>query len=626
MESRWQNLIASFILLLLVCLVYSPVWNGKFLWDDDFLVLKNPLIRSPVLGLEVYRHFLFTETKGEFYRPVQNLSYMLDYWRAGLDPSSYHWTNILIHGFNGILLFFLAQRLLVALSNIAQERARMAAFFVSAIWSLHPVHSAIAAYISGRADSLALAGFLGAWLLWERGVSTTARMPRTCCFVISSSLALAACCSKEIATAGIGLFIVHLWLMRGDLSGRIKKLTAAIGLLVTLSYLLLRHLPEPNRVSVISESVTAFEKLILFFRAMGDYARLFLYPAKLFMERQVSAHTGLFTDPVKNDALFPWLGWVGGIMLVVLLTSVVWKGSGQLIRRFGALWFMVMILPVSNLFVLNATVAEHWLYIPSIGLCFWFVGCWLDARRSVQKLAPHVAGLFLIGLGFRSYLRACDWIDPMTFYKATIRDGGDSIRVRLNLAAEYQKLGDLKAAERLYRSTLKAIPDFKLAQEMLARNLTLQSHASEAQASSALSSQDNTSLIATRNFYSENPNHWASAKLLASNYEQQNQVSKAIEIVGDFAARNWWHAESHNQLGQLYVANRQMQDALRCYTDAARLDIRDAEPLNQASVILAQSGRYAEAIALQESAVSRNNGQRQQEILLAIRKMASSKN
>ncbi len=645
-DSRWQNIIASCVLLLLVCLVYSPVWNGKFLWDDDFLVLRNPLIRSPVLGLEVFRHFLFTDSKGEFYRPVQNLSYMVDYWRAGLESNVFHRTNILIHGGNGVLLFFLTQRLLLVFSRITRERAKVVAFFIAAIWSLHPVHSAIAAYISGRADSLALAGLLSAWLLWERGISTEFFWSKHLCFALSLFLALAACCSKEIALASLGLFIAYLWFMRSDLHNRLKVQTTITALVVFLVYLFLRHLPEPNRVPVVSENIEASEKGILFLRAMGDYARLFIYPAKLFMERQVSTNTGLFTDPVKNDALFPWLGWVGGIMLVLLLTSTFWKGTGQRLRRLGALWFLIMILPVSNLFSLNATVAEHWLYIPSIGLCLWLVGCWLDATQSIQKFGPIVATLFLIGLGFRSYVRASDWADPMTFYKATIRDGGDSVRVRLNLAAEYQKQGRLREAERIYRSTLQAIPDFKLAQVMLAKNLGLQGRTHEAETimptldsrhlsptgqvaaleTSLGSNQSDASVKATEKAYLENTNYWPMAKLMASIYERQNQVPKAIEIVRGFVVKNWWHAESHTQLAQLYVANGQMREALRCYIDATRLDIRAAEPLNQASVILAQSGQYAEAIKLQEKAVSRDHGLRQQEILAAIQKMSAARN
>ena len=643
---RTQNAIGAFIIFLLVILAYSPLWNGKFLWDDEFLVLRNPFIRSPVMGMEVFRHFLFTDAKGEFYRPMQNISYMIDYWRAGLDSGAYHWTNIIIHGLNGVLLFFLFQRLIVNLANIEQKRTRIVAFFVAGIWCLHPIHSAIAGYISGRADSLALAGILSAWLLWEKGVVTRLRSLRIGCYSVGLLLALAACCSKEIALAALGLFVTYLWLIRGGLTSRTKIITTATVLVVFLTYLLLRHLPDPNRLPFVSEGMAASEKCVLFFRAIGDYARLFVYPAKLFMERQVSTNTGLFTDPVKNDALFPWLGWVGGITVVLLLTSVLWKGNGQRLRRLGALWFFVMILPVSNLFSLNATVAEHWLYIPSIGLCLWLVGCVLNTNQAIQKFAPIVATLFLIGLGLRTYLRACDWTDPMTFYKATIRDGGDSIRVRLNLAAEYQKQGSLKEAERIYRSTLQAIPEFALAQVMLAKNLSLQGRVLEAEAimpalkssqlnptgqvaalESALgSSPDNAALKVTEKAFLENPNFWPMAKLLASTYEQQNQIPKAIEIVRGFAARNWWHAESHNQLAQLHVANGQMREALRGYINATRLDIRDAEPLNQASVILAQNGQYAEAIRLQEKAVLRNNGPRQQEILATLRQMAGARN
>jgi hypothetical protein len=34
---------------------------------------------------------------------------------------------------------------------------------------------------------------------------------------------------------------------------------------------------------------------------------------------------------------------------------------------FGCLWFVVTLLPVSNIVPINAYMAEHWLYLPSMG-------------------------------------------------------------------------------------------------------------------------------------------------------------------------------------------------------------------------------------------------------------------
>src|SRR5437867_1734417 len=61
-------------------LVYAPALKGQFLWDDNYLVGENPFFRSPIFAIEVFRHYLFLDSLSVYYRPVQNLTYMVDYW------------------------------------------------------------------------------------------------------------------------------------------------------------------------------------------------------------------------------------------------------------------------------------------------------------------------------------------------------------------------------------------------------------------------------------------------------------------------------------------------------------------------------------------------------------------
>ena len=268
-------------------------------------------------------------------------------------------------------------------------------------------------------------------------------------------------------------------------------------------------------------------------------------------------------------------------------------------------------MPVSNLFTLNATVAEHWLYIPSIGILMFLTGCWLDLTRPTAKVIGVLSLVFLIGLTYRCNRRAADWKDPVTFYLATIRNGGDSIRVRINLAGEFQKRGRLAEAERIYRSTLRALPNFALAQNLLAQNLLLQGKIS--------GGERNLSKI------DFDPNKWESVKVQAAIYESRNERDSALKVVQDFSATNWWHAESLKQLGELFVANGDSTNAVNSYLRASNLDVRDAESLDQAAVLLAQAGHFFQAIQLAEKAVQRESSPRQLEILNSIRQLASTK-
>src|SRR5437588_4359513 len=169
-------------------IIRLPAIQGQLIWDDVHLTRDNPFIKSPLLALEAFRHYLFLDSFSGHYRPVQNLSYMLDYSFWNTDPAGFHLTNILLHVAAGLLLYRLLTHLFGKQAGLWESddprSARvgaLAAFVISGIWMVHPVHSAAIDYIAGRADSMAFVFSAGAWLLvlraripkgrWLKGIS-----------------------------------------------------------------------------------------------------------------------------------------------------------------------------------------------------------------------------------------------------------------------------------------------------------------------------------------------------------------------------------------------------------------------------------------------------------------------
>src|SRR5882724_7235270 len=170
--------------------------NG-FVWDDTALILRDPLIRSWRLIPEGFNHFLFVDaTASDFYRPLQRLTYTLDYAGFAFWPGPYHAISILWHAAAAIALFFFAQEFLLAFEIEARKR-RLIAFLAALVWAIHPVQSAAVVYVSGRADPLAAVfGFLGLYLIIRssRAVSAAQLL-----FLIGAGVALLlSALSKEI--------------------------------------------------------------------------------------------------------------------------------------------------------------------------------------------------------------------------------------------------------------------------------------------------------------------------------------------------------------------------------------------------------------------------------------------
>ena len=83
------------LILAAVLLVYSPALRNDFVWDDTALILRDPLLRSPYLLAEGFRHFLFLDaTAADFYRPLQRVVFTIDYALAGFTPWVFHLTSL----------------------------------------------------------------------------------------------------------------------------------------------------------------------------------------------------------------------------------------------------------------------------------------------------------------------------------------------------------------------------------------------------------------------------------------------------------------------------------------------------------------------------------------------------
>src|SRR5256714_14988021 len=148
-------------------IIHSPALQGQRIWDDAYLAHDNPFIKSPILIPESFRHYLFLDSLSAHYRPVQNISYIFDYFFWNTDEFGFHLTNVLLHAGSGIVLYFLLRQIFVSLffggvplciRDRVQTRIpwlSTSAFLVALLWAVHPVHSAAVDYISGRADSLA---------------------------------------------------------------------------------------------------------------------------------------------------------------------------------------------------------------------------------------------------------------------------------------------------------------------------------------------------------------------------------------------------------------------------------------------------------------------------------------
>ena len=451
--------IAPALLVLLGLIVYAPALRAGFVWDDRALVLADPLIRSWRLIWEGFQHFLFADAGGSnFYRPLQRLSYLFDYAAFIFSPAGYHLVSILWHAVAAVVLFFFAEELL-SLCKMEATRRAWVAFLAALVWLVHPVQSAAVAYVAGRADPLAAAFGFCALFLGLRMLRATGGPKWPLGFGAGLCL-LASALSKEM-----GLLFLALWLIIVIAHRSRAEFWRSLGIVaaVLVVYLSLRlpaeHLaPPPDR-----HPAPLLVRPVVVARALAEYAGLLVLPLRLHMDRDVETHPFGLVSASLETAAWRELQTLLGIVLIAAAGYVLWRTRKRPAIFFPLLLGVVSYLPVSGLVTLNATVAEHWLYLPS---AFLFLGV-LAALESSGLFRSRVVRIclttWLLFLSARTFARTFDWVDQRTFVTRTIADGGDSARMLINLGGLELNDGHLAAAQRALEQALAKEPGNPLA-------------------------------------------------------------------------------------------------------------------------------------------------------------------
>lgn len=648
-------------------MVYLPALNGGFLWDDSYLVQENPFFKSPIFLIEVFRHWLFLDSFSVYYRPVQNISYMLDYWIWNGNAFGYHLSSICLHALAGCLLFCLLRSLLPSLlgldlavqpqagpvralglqwTDTQDFRGAIVAFLVALIWVVHPVHNAAVAYVSGRADTLAALFAMMAWLIYAK-TAPEFSFRNVLFWVCAALLALAALCSKEIALLWIVLFGVYA--AGFDRSRSRIRSTSAVAVLagIVAVYSWLRHLPPP-RSPLPPDAPGEFSvRFLLMLRALGDYVGLIFYPSVLRMDRVVFMPEAYLTRVRwEQNIRFEYLSILGAAALVLFVYFGLKRLPGRKVRLFGAIWFLIGFFPISNLFPLNAQVAEHWIYMPSAGLLLFLGGCVLALPARYQRVAAAAILLYSIALSARTWVRAEDWADPVRFYRTALESGSDSPRIRANLALVYSAEGNLKAAEKELRAAVERYPDFATARINLGINLMQQGRKAEAEPflkfgkagseeiakryphtwSAALNlagiryeaGRREEALAIIDDGMVRFPEIWELVKFKSRILSETDRLSDAVALVSAWRENHWWHYDSCVTLGRLLQAAGRPDDAIASLRQAARLDIHAFEPFNLIAQIEMKRNQAEIAFQWEMKAIKRAPDQPLQYVFLSV--------
>lgn len=431
-----KTLLSLALITIIGLAVYGNSLNGKFIWDDCYLIEDNSYIRDWSNIAKIFTKDIAAGSGIEFtsYRPLQTLTYIIDYSLWRLDVRGYHFTNILLHILAALSIYWLI--------NILYND-RFLSLFTSLLFVTHPIHVGAVAYISGRADPLAAVFILLCIIFYIKSLhakNITLYILMLLCYIF-------ALLARENSLILPALLLLYHYAFKVEV--KTKRFLPILG--ITLVYILLRLTVLKTPLPHVLRPTTLLQRIPGVFVAITSYIRLLFLPFGLHMEYGNKLFD--FSHPLV----------IPGIIIVVFLSTYAFrKRKVNKVAFFSILWFFIALLPVSNLYPIDAYMAEHWLYLPSIGFFLILAKalCYLYRTKKFRIFA----GVFIICLLiFYSYLTIRQnnyWNKPMIFYERALRYAQDSWRMHNNLGNVYKESGHPEAAIAEYNKALEIKPDY----------------------------------------------------------------------------------------------------------------------------------------------------------------------
>ncbi len=426
-----------------VFLLYANILPNPFVWDDHIFIIHNEYIRDwrniPLLFQSDFFNYSLKETafeSGGYYRPLVMLVYTFEFLIWGESPFGYHLGSLLLHLANTLLVY----TLLLKLFN-----QKAVALLGSLLFAAHPLQTEAVSYLPSRGDLLSTLFGLGAFLLFlsERRVFRW----------FSPVLFGMALLSKESAVIFPVLLLGYemcVGFFRNRERNRIHLahwgvLTAYFW--IRLFYLPMFTVPPEGTVPPFWVRLASIPKLIF------AYGRLLLFPHPLHLERSMPLQTAFW-----DLGTFAWITLLGGLFW---FGNRFWKNERLLL--FGGIWFLAGMAPVLNIVPLYPSMADHYLYLPSIGL-FGMVAFGLHrwfmrlSSEKIKKVFLFLGAGLLIFYGGGVVNRNHDYADELRLFEKTIRYAPQSANLRNNLGAAYMSQGKIEEALRAFQASLALNP------------------------------------------------------------------------------------------------------------------------------------------------------------------------
>jgi tetratricopeptide (TPR) repeat protein len=537
-----------FICLILTLSTLAVFWqmrHHEFInFDDNQYIVNNSEVKAG-LTLESFL-WSFTSICAHNWHPLTWLSHMLDYDIYGLNPGGHHFTNMLFHIANALLLFWVLRRMTGRLWPSA---------FVAAAFALHPLHVESVAWASERKDVLST--FFLLLTMWA--YVCYVERPRVKRYLLILLLFTHGLMAKQmLVTLPFVLLLLDYWPLRRlrfkgqNLFNSARGIAPASAGRCILEKLPLFILSAAASVVVFLVQQRTVVKTIteypLIYRIENALVSYVVYIFKMFWP----SHLAIFY-PHPLGTLVTWKIAGSALLLVCITIVVIWKARQYPYLAVGWLWYLITLLPVIGLIQIGLQAfADRYTYMSLTGLFIIIVWGISDLfarlRYRVVILSLTSVILFLV-LCVSTWCQVRHWRNNITLYKhaTTVIKNNWWAYFRLGMAFDQQN--NLDEAMKHYTKALQIKPGFP-----------------------------------------------APHKNLGYVLARQGKLDEAIKHYTDALRYRPDFADAHTKLGNALLRQGKFDEAIEHFSEAIRIEPDVADTHSGLGYALAQKGRFDEAI------------------------------
>ncbi|MDD4202359.1 MAG: tetratricopeptide repeat protein [Candidatus Omnitrophica bacterium] len=542
-----QYLFLFIFLSIVICLVYACTIYFQFVIDDECFIVDNCYIKNINLMPRIFSSdpFIFAKSGlSGYYRPIQIISYAVDYSFYGLDPTGYHITNIFLFCICSFLLFLFLNELF---------NNKEIAYVVSLLFSVNPFLVADVAYVSGRGDLFVFlflfSGLYCAAKLFKGKGEKYGTFSILACF-----LALFA---KESAVFFPFYALIVYFSVRSNIE-RKKAITFFICLFAITGFFLLNrvlyHADFASRVQLVSVH-GFYETLMETVRVFWEYLKILIFPKDLYFFRILPK---LHQISLMNSSLF-FLG-IFSLFLGVYFSFI----KKNKVILFLLLWLIVSYLPFFRYIDLfpkeGIGMLEHWFGLTSISffiMIVYSVYCCFENKRILRLLIW--GGVILYYAFFVSYNIDMWQNDEKLlkkieeFYKKT---NTVSTLAFNNMGVIALKNKDLEEADKIFSQLINSGKIHGYIIENMV--IVLCEKGEYEKAENLLKS---FTMVDEYSYYR-----------LGQVYFAQGKIKKAYECFMETIDLRPENVEAWLMLGQIFYLSKDNESALKCYQKGGGLD------------------------------------------------------